>query len=42
MNIRCRLGMHDWGRYKQWVNFIGKVIITRRCRRCSKMEKDIQ
>lgn len=37
--IRCLLGIHKWGKAKQWIKE-GKPVLIQRCRHCGKFKND--
>jgi hypothetical protein len=36
----CKLGIHKWGKIKQWVNAKGNAVISERCKACGKLKKE--
>jgi hypothetical protein len=35
---RCKLGLHKWGKAKQWVDSNGKPVFTKKCVICQKLK----
>jgi hypothetical protein len=35
----CKIGIHKWGKSKQWVRQDGKVVNAPRCKNCGKIKE---
>jgi hypothetical protein len=34
----CMIGIHKWGKAKQWIADTGKAILSPKCKRCGKIK----